>query len=70
MGNNEKNNEEYKNAVIKIPVFSVVEPDKLIYFEYNRAYERPKNENNLLAKNAQNLIDALPEDVEIQYDLF
>ena len=57
LGNNEKNNEEYKNAVIKIPVFSVVEPDKLIYFEYNRAYERPKNENNLLAKNAQNLIN-------------
>ena len=36
--------------VIKIHEFSIIQPDKLIYLEYNRAYERPNSINNKLNK--------------------
>ena len=57
LGNTQNNKQEYNNALMKVPVFSVVKPEKLIYFEYNKSYERPEKQNNILAKNSQNLIN-------------
>jgi hypothetical protein len=57
LGNTKNSKLEYNNALIKVPVFSVVKPEKLIYFEYNRSYERPEKQNNILAENSQNLIN-------------
>ncbi len=65
---NKNKNEEYQNSIIKFPGFSVVQPDKLISFEFNRVYDRPKstkifsikksedtlNENNIKNKNDNN----------------
>jgi hypothetical protein len=39
-----------------MPVFSVVQPDKLISFEFNRAYERPNNTNNVYTKKSEDML--------------
>ena len=45
------------NPIIKMPAFSVVQPDKLIFFEFNRAYERPNNNiNNFLVKKSEDML--------------
>ena len=49
-----KNNRN--NSLIKIPSFSVVKPDKLISFEYNRAYEN-NNRTYLLSKIAEDMFN-------------
>ena len=50
-------NDEYKSLAFKIPVFSVVQPEKLISFEYNRVYERPKSTKNFDIKKSEGLIN-------------
>ena len=40
-----------------MPVFSVVQVEKLISFECNRAYERPKSTKNFIIKKSENLIN-------------
>ena len=44
------------SPIIKMPVFSVVQPDKLISFEFNRAYERPNNINNIYIKKSEDML--------------
>ena len=44
-------NKENNNLLMKIPSFSVVKPDNLISLEFNRAYERNNDKNNLTIKN-------------------
>lgn len=44
-------NKENNNLLMKIPTFSVVKPDNLISLEFNRAYERNNDKNNLTMKN-------------------
>ena len=46
----ENNQNKKEKLVIKIHEFSIIQPDKLIYLEYNRAYERPNSINNKLNK--------------------
>ena len=46
-----------EKSVIKIHEFSIIRPDKLIYFEYNRAYERPNNKNNLINKKSEDTLN-------------
>ena len=44
------------NQIIKMPAFSVVQPDKLISFEFNRAYERPNHTNNVYIKKSDDML--------------
>lgn len=47
------NKEEKNNSILKIPAFSVVKPENLISFEYNREYETRINKNNVISKNIE-----------------
>ena len=38
-------------------MFSVVQPETLISFEYNRAYERPKSTNKFNIKKSEDIIN-------------
>ena len=50
-------NDENKTLAFKMPVFSVVQVEKLISFECNRVYERPKSTKNFIIKKSENLIN-------------
>ena len=50
-------NDENKSLAFKMPIFSVVQVEKLISFECNRAYERPKSTKNFIIKKSENLIN-------------
>ncbi len=41
------NKNEKKNEILRIPVFTVVKPENLISFEYNREYETRVSRNNV-----------------------
>ena len=56
-GKNQIKKDSYKSPIMRIPVFSVVKPEKLIHFEYNRAYERPNNQNKILVNNHKELLN-------------
>ena len=56
-GKNQIKKDTYKSPIMRIPVFSVVKPEKLIQFEYNRAYERPNNQNRILVNNHKELLN-------------
>ena len=59
VGRSQNKKDEFKSPIMKVPVFSVVQPEKLIYFEYNRAYERPinQNQNNIVINNDKELLN-------------
>ena len=63
VGRSQNKKDEFKSPIMKVPVFSVVQPEKLIYFEYNRAYERPinqnqnQNQNNIVINNHKELLN-------------
>ena len=44
-------NRQINNFFVKTPKFRVVEPENLISLEYDRAYERNKNNNNFTCNN-------------------
>ena len=55
LGRNQIKPLEKKINFIKVPYFSVVKPDNLVSFEYNRAYEN-NNRNYYLNKNNEKLL--------------
>ena len=53
----ENNLNKKEKSIIKIHEFSIIQPEKLIYFEYNKANERPNNKNNIINKKAEETLN-------------
>ena len=50
-------NEDYKSSIINIPRFQVVQPQNIIYFEYNRAYERPNSIQKFIIRKSDDTLN-------------